>query len=166
MQWSCNCFPEAKYIGQTRLSCCRHMGQHAADTTSSKPDIWKHFRNLKTCLSSLHVSSSNLYFALRFSLIQTYHRFWLSLYNIMLELIKDIFELKRFGLHPPSFLLEMRITLWVATIFSHGNQHQPSQTQLQSIKTTSTTTTKTIARSHLRFSLLGCEVVFTVTAFK
>ena len=37
-QLSCSCNPEAKYIGQTRVSFRTRMGQHAADTTSSKPD--------------------------------------------------------------------------------------------------------------------------------
>ena len=49
-QLSCSCDPQAKYIGQTRVSFRTRMSQHAADVTSSKPDenisgISKHARH-------------------------------------------------------------------------------------------------------------------------
>ena len=50
---TCTCNPQARYIGQTRVSFRTRMGQHAHDTTSNKPDtnisgISKHARHCST----------------------------------------------------------------------------------------------------------------------
>ena len=52
-QQTCSCSPDAKYVGQTRVSFRTRMGQHAADVTSPKTDeiisgISKHARTCNT----------------------------------------------------------------------------------------------------------------------